>query len=285
MPLPAPARYFPVKDAPLRMEAGLLRHGTDFGNGAADRLFFQVDRELDRYLAAKRAVPASRHAVLARDAHERAIHEVVLAWMLDTLAREHPERRTALAADGGDAGYGALAAAVQEDLVVLRRLADGASSAIAVHVSAPSGWRPERIHGAGFAAIHAPVPEFAKDPRAERAMVDAMVERGPYVRFVWTVTADAHLDHHPEEGRREPWRADGPGFLRVERQTTVPFAALGASLFLIRTYLTPFAELTPVERGVLARALAALPPPVAKYKGLAPVAGTVREVLRRSGPL
>ena len=68
MSLPAPARYFPVKDGPLRMEAGLLRHGTDFGNGAVDELFFQVDSELERYLAAKRAVPATRHAQLARDA-------------------------------------------------------------------------------------------------------------------------------------------------------------------------------------------------------------------------
>lgn len=285
MPLPAPARYFPVKDTPLRMEAGLLRHGTDLGNGPADRLFFQVDRELDRYLAAKRVVPSSRHAVLARDEQERAIHATVQRWLRDTLAREHPERHAALVAERADAGFAALAAAVQEDLVVLRRMPDGGSSAIAVHVSAPSGWRPERIHGAGFAAIHAPVPGFAKDARAERAMVDAMVERGPYVRFVWTVAADAHLDHHPEEGRREPWRADGPGFLRVERQTTVPFAAHDASLFLIRVYLTPFAELAPAERRVLSRALAAMPAEVAAYKGLAAVAGTVQEVLRRSGPL
>ena len=62
MSLPASARYFPVKDGPLRMEAGLLRHGSVFGNGAADALFFQVDDELDRYLAAKRVVRATRHA-------------------------------------------------------------------------------------------------------------------------------------------------------------------------------------------------------------------------------
>ena len=54
--LPQPARYFPVKATPLRMEAGLLRHGTDLGNGPADRLFFQVDEQLQRYLAA----PGSR---------------------------------------------------------------------------------------------------------------------------------------------------------------------------------------------------------------------------------
>jgi hypothetical protein len=266
------------------MEAGLSRHGSDFGNGAADRLFFQVDAELARYLAAKRAVPPSRHAVLMRDAAERAIHPTVLGWMLDTLAHEHPVQRAALAADAADVDYGAIAGVVQEDFAVLRRRDDGGSDAIAVHVCAPSGWCPERIHGASFAAIHGPVPAFAKDPRAERSMVDAMIERGPYVRFVWTVTADRHLDHHPEEGRREPWRADGHGFLRVERQTTVPFAVQQASLFLIRTYLTPFEELTASERGVLARALEALPADVAAYKGLDTIRATVLEVLRRAGP-
>jgi len=285
MPLPAPARYFPVKASPLRMEAGLLRHGTDLGNGPADQLFFQVDDQLERYLAAKRAVPAARHAVLVRDAAERAIHDTVGAWLLATLTREHPQRLAARAqADDVGATFAALAGVVQEDLVVLRRLPGGDSSAIAVHVGTPSGWRPERIHGASFGLIHAPVPDFAKHPQAERSMVDAMVERGPYVRFVWTLAADDHLDHHPEEGRRESWRADGPGYLRVERQTTVPFAELQAALFLIRTYVYPFTSLTAEQRGVLARAIAVMPAQVAAYKGLDITGATVLEVLRRSGP-
>src|SRR5690606_25043030 len=91
LPLPRPARYFPVKDTPLRMEAGLLRHGTDLGNGPADRLFFQVDDRLELHRAAKRAVPPSRHALLARDDAERAIQAAALDWIRGTLAREHPE--------------------------------------------------------------------------------------------------------------------------------------------------------------------------------------------------
>jgi hypothetical protein len=282
MPLPRPARYFPVKPTALRMEAGLVRHGTDFGNGAADRLFFQVDDQLERYLAAKRATPPGRHARLARDEHERAIHAAADVWLRDTLGREHPERFAALGEGAPRAGLFEVARVVQEDLVVVRRLPDGGSAAIGVHVSAPSGWRPERIHGASFGAIHGPVPDFAKRAEAERSMVDAMVERGPYVRFVWTVTADDHLDHHPEEGRRAPWRADGDGFLRVERQTTVPFRELAASLFLIRVYLYPFASLTAEQRDTLAHALDLMPPEVARYKGLDAVRETVTRVLARS---
>jgi hypothetical protein len=277
---PPPARYFPVKPLPLRMEAGLVRFGTDFGNGAADGLFFQVDDRLARYLAAKRAVPQARHALLERDAAERSIHATVAGWLRATLAREHPERLAAAdsGADGAPALF-AVARAVQEDLVVLRRLPGGGTSAIGVHVSLPSGWRPERIHGASFGFIHGPVPDFAKHPEAERSMVAAMVERGPYVRFVWTVAPDDSLDHHPEEGRRGAWRADGPGFLRVERQVTVPFPDVAAALFLIRVYVYPFAALTPGERGTLARALAAMPDAIARYKGLDAVRDTVLAVL------
>jgi hypothetical protein len=282
LPLPRPARYFPVKDTPLRMEAGLLRHGTDLGNGPADRLFFQVDDRLELYRAAKRAVPPARHALLVRDDAERAIQAAALDWIRGTVAREHPELLATLGPDAPRAGFAELVALVQEDVVVLRRMPDGGSAAIAVHVSVPSGWRPERIHGAGFGAIHGPVPDFAKHPQAERSMVDAMVERGPYVRFVWTVPADDFLDHHPEEGRRAPWRADGPGFLRVERQTTIPLPGLGAGIFLIRVYLYPFADLSAEERATLARALAAMPPHVAAYKGLADVTPVVLEVLRRA---
>lgn len=281
-PLPPPARYFPVKDTPLRMEAGLLRHGADLGNGAVDRLFFQVDDQLERYRAAKRATPPARHAVLARDAAESTIQAAALDWLRETIGREHLDLLAGLGDRAARAGFADLVELVQEDVVLLRRLPDGGSAAIAVHVSIPSGWRPERIHGAGFGAIHGPVPDFAKHPQAERSMVDAMVERGPYVRFVWTVSADDHLDHHPEEGRREPWRADGPGFLRVERQTTVPLAGHAAAIFLIRVYVYPFAALTSEQRATLARALAAMPPQVAAYKGLAGVTETVLAVLRRA---
>jgi dimethylamine monooxygenase subunit A len=278
--LPPPARYFPVRRAPLRMEAGLRRFGTDFGNGRADALYFQRDREEARYLAAKAATPPGRHGVLARSEAERRVHDRVQEWMHAQLALEHPE-----IAAGSDGTYAGLAARVQEDFAVLHRPpregreeheADAPlESAIAMFVSIPSGWRPERLLGASFRTIHGPVPSFADVDAQSASMVASMIERGPYVRFVWTISADDHLDHHPEEGRRAPWSRDGAGWLRVERQVTVPFPAESASLFLIRVYLRSFAELSSEERATLAAALAAMPDEVARYKGLA---GERREI-------
>lgn len=259
----APARYFPVKATPLRMEAGLKPLATPFGNGTRDRLFFQVDAERERYLAAKRRVPDSRHVELTRGRADRLVHERVRSWMATTLRHEHPAEPWR---EGFDS-YRAFAHQVQEDFAVLAR-ASGAGQAIAVYVCFPSGWRPEQIAGRSFREIHAPVPGFAERDAPAESMVRAMVGRGPYVRFVWTICADDELDHHPEQGRRAPWREDGPVWLRVERQVTVPFPEVDASLFLIRTYLYEFASLSANERTTLAAALRAMPPELRRYKGL-----------------
>ena len=63
----------------------------------------------------------------------------------------------------------------------------------------------------------------------------------------------------------------------------MPFAAQEGSLFLIRTYLYAFADLTGEQREVLASALERLPDEVAAYKGLAAIRPTALEVLRRAG--
>ncbi|MDG2307628.1 MAG: DUF3445 domain-containing protein [Candidatus Binatia bacterium] len=266
----APAWYFPVREATYQMEAGLQRFGIDFGNGEVDQQFFQIDREAARYEAAKAAVPKARAGVLDRGDDEQSAHRTVLHWMRERLAAEHPGRVVAsLPANDFARDYADIAASIQEDFTVLyRNPSTGTESAIAVFVALPTGWRPERILGASFAQIHAPVPEFADDDLQSRSLVSSMIDRGPYVRFVWSVTADDGLDHHPEEGRRGDWRADGRGWLRVERQVTVPFRAEHASLFLIRVYLYPFEELPRAQRRTLHEALGAMPPKIARYKGL-----------------
>ncbi len=269
--LSTPAFYFPIRGTPYRFEAGLHRFGTDFGNGPADRNFFQLDREWPRYRRARARVPAHRAGVLTTTPAQRRTHRVVLAWLSDRLEREHPGRGSfdALPSGAPLRDYAHLTSRVQEDLTVLMRPSDrDEARAIAVFVDQPSGWRPERILGGSFEEIHGPVPAFAKRPGQAASMTTGLIERGPFVRFVWTVTADDALDHHPEEGGARPWREDGRGWLRVERQVTVPFPAEGAGLFLIRTYLYPFESLTGAQRTRLRLALDAMPDPIARYKGL-----------------
>ena len=87
---------------------------------------------------------------------------------------------------------------------------------------------------------------------------------------MWTICGDGDLDHHPEQGARVPFRSGAQeGWLRIERQVTVPFASEQASLFLIRTYVRAFSSLSVRERETLAEALARMPDSTARYKGLA----------------
>ncbi len=307
-----PARYFPVEARALRLAAGLSRLGTDFGNGARDSQFFQLDDEQDRYRTQRLAAPPQRHLLLARSAADLEIHGAILDWMAGTIETEHgiaidlaaaaaaapmesagagsvrsagglclsieapahvsarPASPTTQTRDCGvadvAAGYATVALAIQEDFAILRREGERETT-LALFVSFPSAWRPERLLGADFAALHAPVPGFPGTRAAGSSMVAAMVERGPYTRFVWSVHPDDELDHHPEEGRRCAWDDARALWLRVERQVLVPFATLDASLFLIRTYLYRHDTLAPEQRAVLAAAIRATQGSVRVYKG------------------
>lgn len=266
------AFYFPVTGEEFRMKAGMSPLGTDFGNGAADSQYFQRDEALGRYLAAKQRVPPSRY-VFSREAGDE---ETLLAALGFLGAAAHAESLAPPPAEGTPAArLHAFFMSMQEDGVVLHR-GEGAGRVVGLHVSFPSGWRPELKLHASFQDIHGPVPTF-NTARLGEAMTRTMVEKGPFVRFVWTVCADEWLDHHPDVGRREPW---GPtatrGWLRVERQVTVPIITGQAALFLVRTYLYPLQGLPAAHRETLARALRRMPSDIAAYKGLADVESILR---------
>ena len=92
-----------------------------------------------------------------------------------------------------------------------------------------------------------------------------MCTKGPFVRFVWTVCGDNLLDHHPSTYRPK-WDGATGGYLRVERQTTVPLE--NCAVFLIRTYLYPIDELGVNTRILLGTSLKNMPANLAHYKGL-----------------
>ncbi len=245
------------------MKAGLLSFGTDFGNGALDGVYFQVDDQRENYRLAKQAVSAARHQLVESEASNRLV-EVVLPFMRETFEREWGEGIEASEGQSVSSQVAHLSQAVQEDFAVLHR----DEGAVLVNVCFPSGWRPERLARASFQAIHAPVPGFSSQRIAE-SMTEAMVTRGPFVRFVWTVSADSRLDHHPDSGQRSAFdAATTRAFLRVERQVTVPFSRQSGALFLIRTHLYDIQTLSMAQRATLKHAIEIMPEEVARYKSL-----------------
>lgn len=260
------------------MEPGLRPFGkTDFGNGAADRLFFPRDDDFRRYVAEKARVLAShpgRNACDVRGVDEEKVVAAATSWFSDTLRAEgYPEASGCLLTEMGHR--------IAEDFVVFSQQSNCAERAIVIHVCFPSGWHAERILGWNFLQIHAPVPAFDAISKKSASLVSSLIHRGPYVRFVWTVTADDELDHHPVDGHRLAWLpTTARAFLRVERQVTVPLTEVSGFIFLIRTYLYAFADLSAKQRSVLARALELMPPDIVRYKNLAGAIPRALELLR-----
>lgn len=267
------------------MTAGLHRLGYDFGNGDVDSLYFQRDELAPSYRRVKEGVLRSHPERLCAlsDPHARALQRVARSWMEERLKSEHgadafPSLSEAPPSDDLESDFLELSLCIQEDFALLQRDSEGSDRLVLLSVCMPSGWAPEGLLGRDFERIHAPVPRFEELSKRRRQLVQAMTVRGPYVRFVWSITADPRLDHHPVHAPRDPWREAGTGYLRVERQVTVPFPDVAGSLFLIRTYVYPVGDLPIEKRRILHDATLQMPPEVRRYKGLT---DTTDRVLRR----
>jgi dimethylamine monooxygenase subunit A len=302
----APARYFPLAHGRYDVAPGLSRFGKDFGNGAADRHIFQLDRSFDHYRRLKLAARQERLGKYfqARD-FRPAVARAVTGFILDRLTREHPQAfvrsdgtlscqltRESLTFDPdlnliatdpsvaanppyADA-FDALASQVQEDLAVVST--DGDCHWLsAVHLCFPNSWASEDKVGNTFAAIHEPVAGIEPINRQEAELVRVMVgATDGLLRFAWGVTFDDGLNHHPQRprGAAPATRFDSArprAFLRVERQTIWGFPVVGASLFTIRTYLYDCEKLRhdAARRTALVSAIESMTPASLAYKGLA----------------
>ncbi len=109
-------------------------------------------------------------------------------------------------------------------------------------------------------------------------VVRAMVTKGPFVRYVWSLAPDGALDRNPRRVATRPPPTDPERlWFRVERQTVMPLAASGRALFTIRVYRAPLPSvLTTQERSrTLASALRSMDAALLAYKGV----GGLREAL------
>jgi hypothetical protein len=107
--------------------------------------------------------------------------------------------------------------------------------------------------------------------------VDAMVNKGPFVRFVWGIESDARPNHHPDPPPGEDSKVwDGRDFsqgrfwVRAERQVIWGLPDVNAALFTIKVCHTPGEEVLadPSMRDSLISALESMSPESREYKGL-----------------
>ena len=245
------------------MSPGLFPMTQDFGNGQIDQRYFQLDCQRESYRRQKRAIAPSRHGVLADSKIDRDRQERALAWAWQTLASEYPSLPIDTSGQSLSQQWSSLSNLIQADIAVVS--APPHDRIIATWISFPSGWAPERILGQSFWGLHGPVPTFANQRKTAENLAKAMCLKGPFVRFVWTVCGDDILDHHPSTFR-PVWDGHQGGYLRVERQLTVPLGS--CAVFLIRTYLYPLDSLPAKQKRLLGKSLGCMPKSYAKYKGL-----------------
>jgi hypothetical protein len=261
--------------------------------------WLEVDRHYESYLAQKRVLVArDRDAVFLAEPDTVAAQEEVFGLVRDHLIGGFPsifpgtrQWEAALAAldSVGSEDHPPLLAAsllVQEDLVLMRRGADGWRLA-AASLCFPSSWTLAEKFGRTMDDIHGPVPGFGAGTRPAgliARMFDNLRLDRPVERMNWSLQTDAEL-HKPlsslqrdERASARPARFGGrpleTAFIRVERQTLRKLPESGDVLFTIRIFVDPMAALARhPHRADLARSfaaqLAALEAAQVDYKGLA----------------
>lgn len=310
----SPALYFPIDRGLYEVAAGMRPLGTVYRpeNGEFESKVIQFDRTFPEHRKGKLASRAENldkyHGIdgLPSDVAAAATLEIVRRLVLEE--PEHfqwseTERRLHCQLTGENLFFSesmeldsksdappvgpryqnaidALISQVPDDFSLV--LAHGERGHMAVmHVCSPSHWDPRSKLATDFISLHAPVPHFDKLAKASRQILDAIVTKGPFVRFVWSFVTDLRLNHHPEpppgwdhaawKGRSFDSTQKNPFYLRVERQVTVPLPAVRASLFFIRLSFISGTEIRDNEvwRNQLVSALKSMSPESRSYKGVA----------------
>jgi hypothetical protein len=283
--LPPVADYFPPASGKYDVRPALLPFGSDFGNRDADQQVFQLDEQFPRYRATKLAARRERLSKYYRTHMlSTEVSGSVLRFIIERLSLEHPESfslqghsgrmlalhcqltdetlifddrmrlvdvqrsaRSDLPSPDYHDALDALACQVQEDIVVVSKSPFGRDWLAAIHLCMANQWSAEDKIGQPFRETHAPVPGMRNEQQDADKLVNAIINKGPFVRFAWGLTSDENLNHHP---RPASSMADAGGaandfdpaqpqlYLRIERQTLWPFTTQQAALFTIRTYLT-----------------------------------------------
>lgn len=208
---------------------------------------------------------------------------------LEALVVVEAWRERALLA-GGEAIYDAasLVGAEAIDFLTLQVQEDWAVTSVdpdtrrdwvsALHISYPNHWNPSEKLGQSFLQVHAPVAAMEATLKAAPALIDMMIHKGPWERFAWAIAPHTALNCHPDRVadhdkrllEESPAGVKATAQLRVEREVLKGFPEANGSVFMIRTYFTPLAEIAAddAKRQALAAALRSMKPESVVYKGL-----------------
>lgn len=262
--------------------------------------WIEVDENLLAHLAEKRRLYTEiPRKVFVEEPETRAAQQEVLDLLTTHLPARFPLTHrmvdgsvevegvpTSTLAPPPDAPLVSASLLVQEDLILMRRGADGWRLA-AGSLCFPSSWTLTEKFGRPLHRIHTPVPGFGPGSRPDELiarMFDGLQGQA-MERFNWSIQAGDAL-YHPLSNLQRDDRAasrpskfadaatmDASAFIRVERQTLRKLPVSKDVLFTIRIHLDPLAVLAknPDRRKLavsFAGQLIALDQAQLDYKGL-----------------
>ena len=207
---------------------GLFPLGHDFGNKDLDNKFFHIDEDFGLYKSIKiNAVDdISQSCIVKSDVGYTSQDDgCVVDFMNRQLKQEYPDFQTS-------ATLGGFMFKIQEDYALYQVNTD---RLMYCNVCMPSGWCPSDKINKSFSEIHSPVPGMKLDKI--EGLKQAMLNNGPFVRFVWSVIFEKRLNFHPSKPKKAFDPKKPEVYVKVERQVLKGFPERSLVLLLMRQYL------------------------------------------------
>lgn len=267
--------YFPIERPLYEVAPGLKPLNFNFGNGDYDQRIFQITSHFNEYRKNKLACRKERLSKYFATANLTPQQTLVLAqFIIKNLVKEYPsffifdaQKMIFTNQLTGDqitlnSSYqlidfkniknenidpvpthvlDALALQFEEDYALCSRRADLTDDMSMIHLCSGSHWACEDKIGQSFLRVHSPIPHFDKIGKVSANMIEAMINKGPFVRFVWSFVTDTRLNHHPIapdgidqfewKGRSFNSQLTTPFYLRVERQVVYGLPEIDSSFF------------------------------------------------------
>jgi len=309
--LPQTPFYFPIEKGLYEVAPGLRPLKWDFKNGDIDSKVFQIAQDFSNQRENKEACLLERTSkyVCTENLHPKT-ESKISQFIIQQLCEEHPEhfsfqdRKLNCQLTGEvievDAEFklvkfhspknqlplhrtlDALALQFSEDIAITQRNEKEEDWLSYLNLCSPSHWAAEDKIGLSFVSVHVPIPGIERILKNAKGMVEAMIAKGPFQRFIWSFVTDTRLNHHPVpptgweadkwKGRSFDLTQEEPFYLRIERQTTFGQPEVNASLFTIRIYFIPASQIKadPHLKSQLVSALESMTPESRIYKGVAP---------------
>jgi|694.fasta_scaffold04628_31 hypothetical protein len=169
-----------------------------------------------------------------------------------------------------------IALAIDQDIAIMNN-----GKLVSICFCFPSSWIPSERLGLTFKQIHEPIADNTKLLAASEGIVNAMVNNGPFQRYVWTITNNPAKSNHPKNKLNTVPDTIEDLYFRYETQTTYPLPLLNTALFFVKVTVCPLLEYwnNPDYKKLILNSINSMTNNILEYKNLK----HIKEVLNYNG--